>query len=285
MRGLAFGLVAACLAGAAAAASDVRDVDAVPAVRERGREAYAAFLAAPAPRAFAVGERGPTGWRSGEATKSLAIAGALYGCNKLARDVCRIYAVNDEVVYPQYAQFEQKSARMLQALREASFAFADYGDEVQDFRVTSAELRRDTNLQADTPLAVPGVRTIKAVDLARMMGSAVKPLVIDVIEDDGHETLPGARWIRGAGLGPREDDVNADIRERLGFVLEGLSGSNKSALIAFFCGDARCWLSLNAALRARDLGYTNVLWYRGGINAWKAARLESLEAVQFGQVR
>src|SRR5258706_4355692 len=138
---------------------------------------------------------------------------------------------------------------MLQDLREASFAFADYGDEVQDFRVTGSELRRDTNLEAETPLAVSGVRTIKAVELARMMGSAVRPLVIDVIEDDGHETLPGARWIKGAGLGPREDDVNADIRERFGLVLEGVTHANKSALIAFFCADARCSLSLKAALR------------------------------------
>jgi rhodanese-related sulfurtransferase len=30
-------------------------------------------------------------------------------------------------------------------------------------------------------------------------------------------------------------------------------------------------MSYNAALRAIAAGYSNVLWYRGGIEAWKAA--------------
>jgi rhodanese-related sulfurtransferase len=29
-------------------------------------------------------------------------------------------------------------------------------------------------------------------------------------------------------------------------------------------------MSYNAALRAINLGYRNVLWYRGGVEAWKA---------------
>ncbi len=37
-----------------------------------------------------------------------------------------------------------------------------------------------------------------------------------------------------------------------------------------------CWVSYNAALRAINAGYTNVLWYRGGIEAWKAAGLPTL---------
>ena len=32
-------------------------------------------------------------------------------------------------------------------------------------------------------------------------------------------------------------------------------------------------MSYNASLRAINLGYTNVLWYRGGIEAWKQAGL------------
>ena len=32
-------------------------------------------------------------------------------------------------------------------------------------------------------------------------------------------------------------------------------------------------MSYNASLRAIALGYTNVLWYRGGIEAWKQAGL------------
>ena len=41
----------------------------------------------------------------------------------------------------------------------------------------------------------------------------------------------------------------------------------------FFCLSAECWLSHNAALRATALGYANILWYRGGIEAWQQAGL------------
>ena len=48
--------------------------------------------------------------------------------------------------------------------------------------------------------------------------------------------------------------------------------------IVFFCLSAKCWLSHNAALRAIALGYENVHWYRGGIKAWKKARLPTEKA-------
>ena len=40
--------------------------------------------------------------------------------------------------------------------------------------------------------------------------------------------------------------------------------------LVFLCASARCWLSYNAALRAVRLGYADVRWYRGGIEAWGA---------------
>jgi rhodanese-related sulfurtransferase len=33
-------------------------------------------------------------------------------------------------------------------------------------------------------------------------------------------------------------------------------------------------MSYNAALRAVNLGYTQVFWYRGGIEAWQLAGLQ-----------
>ena len=41
-------------------------------------------------------------------------------------------------------------------------------------------------------------------------------------------------------------------------------------------------MSYNAALRAINAGYTNVKWYRGGIEAWKAAGLPTQPAPQQG---
>jgi rhodanese-related sulfurtransferase len=49
----------------------------------------------------------------------------------------------------------------------------------------------------------------------------------------------------------------------------------------FFCSGVRCWLSYNAALRAVRGGYANVYWYRGGIDAWRAAGLPTFTADNF----
>jgi PQQ-dependent catabolism-associated CXXCW motif protein len=269
----AAGLALALAAAALPAAANVLDVDAVPGVRERGRETYTAFLASLPSRAFAIGQKDVYvyGWRGGESGKAAAIAGALYACNKLARNVCRVYAVDNDVVFPRYAQFEQESAKLRAEIRERDFPFGDYGDEVREL--------------PETPTKAEGViRTMRTVELAKIMASAVRPLLIDVAEGEPHETLPNSWWIKGAGLTGR-DDPDADIRERLGLVLEGLTGNDKTARLVFYCAEARCALALHAARRARDLGYTNVSWYRGGVQAWRAARLPVLESIQSAQVR
>lgn len=38
------------------------------------------------------------------------------------------------------------------------------------------------------------------------------------------------------------------------------------------------WMSYNAALRAINRGYSNALWYRGGIESWKLASLPTQPA-------
>ncbi len=46
---------------------------------------------------------------------------------------------------------------------------------------------------------------------------------------------------------------------------------DRSTQLVFFCHDGACPLSYNFANAAVLAGYTNVFWYRGGINAWMAA--------------
>jgi rhodanese-related sulfurtransferase len=48
---------------------------------------------------------------------------------------------------------------------------------------------------------------------------------------------------------------------------------DKDAPVVFFCTGWDCWLSRNAALRAVELGYRSVYWYRGGFASWRAAGL------------
>jgi PQQ-dependent catabolism-associated CXXCW motif protein len=267
-----------------APAADVSDPTAVPALGEKGRATYSDFLAKPPNRAFAVSERGSFGYAWRRDTRSQAVAGALFHCNKAARDICRVYALNDEVIHSRYAAFEERGTALRDALKKETFMFSEYGNEAQDFGIPAPGGLHKGAPHAPTPLSLKDVSTVRTVDLVKLLNSAAPPILIDVLGGDGHATLPGAYWIRGAGIASSGEDVNAEILERFGLVLSGLTRGDKTAPLVFFCLDSHCWLSYNAALRARDLGYTNVHWYRGGTKAWTAARLETLDALQYGQV-
>lgn len=266
------------------AAPQVGDIEALPSLGKGGQQAYEKFLTSEPNRAFAISPTGHWGYTTRRDSRTKAVKNALYNCNKVSRSVCRVYALNDDVVFQRYAAFEQQSIALLEKLKHKTLTRSEYGDELRDYRLAYSEGLKREPYHADTPVHLTGVRTIKTVDLVKLMTSVEPPILIDVLGGDGHRTLPGAYWVIGAGVAGGED-ANADILERLKWLLSGLTKENKATPIVFFCLDSLCWLSYNASLRARDIGYSNVFWYRGGINTWEAARLEMLEAVQYGQIR
>jgi dienelactone hydrolase len=74
----------------------VGDIDSVPFLRERGREAYRAFLAKSTPRAFAVSASGAWSW----AEEGEDPAGrVLKACQANSQQPCKLYAVDDYVVW------------------------------------------------------------------------------------------------------------------------------------------------------------------------------------------
>ena len=74
----------------------LEDVAAVPHMQEAGRSAYAAFLKKPGPRAFAVSSNGSWGWAS-EGDEPVAMA--ISGCQQHTRQPCRLYAIDNDVVW------------------------------------------------------------------------------------------------------------------------------------------------------------------------------------------
>jgi PQQ-dependent catabolism-associated CXXCW motif protein len=146
----------------------------------------------------------------------------------------------------------------------------DPGGEGLDFGVPpTAELQLATP-SGPTPREVPGARTMRTAELRGLLARPVeeRPLLFDVLGGDGHESIPGAIWLADAGRGSGYDD---ELQARLSRTLEYLARGNRKQPMIFFCANVRCWLSYNAALRARRLGYEIVGWYRGGIDAWVAA--------------
>jgi PQQ-dependent catabolism-associated CXXCW motif protein len=144
-----------------------------------------------------------------------------------------------------------------------------YGGEDRDWKIAPTTTLRTADYSAPTPREIPGGRVVRLVELKAMLERAPRPYLIDVLGGAPHRTPSGAFWLPGAGAG----DMTPDEERRFMNALAGFAGGDRNRPIVFLCSDARCWLSYNAALRAIQTGYTNVMWFRGGIAAWLHAGL------------
>ncbi len=145
-------------------------------------------------------------------------------------------------------------------------------DEDHDWGVAATSQLRRPPYSAPTPREIPGGKVITTAQLRdrtqAQTGGAV--MLIDVASGDGHVTLADSLWLAGIGRGTSFlDPAQAYVAEMLG----KLTGGDKRRPLVFFCVNVQCWLSYNAALRAIMLGYSEVYWYRGGVEAWRAAGL------------
>ena len=136
---------------------------------------------------------------------------------------------------------------------------------------------RTGDYDAPVPAGLAGARTVAGPEVATLLdGGAV---VIDVIPahrapatlPEGqawfpppHRGIAGALWLPDTGFG-----TLAPVTERyLVDHLERATGGNRAHPIVFYCR-IDCWMSWNAAKRAVSGGWTNVHWYRDGIEDWE----------------
>lgn len=82
--------------------------------------------------------------------------------------------------------------------------------------------------------------------------------------DKPRATIPHAVWLPNVGYGK----LNAELDSYFRRSLEALTDGNKSKPLLFFC-QANCWMSWNAAKRAREeYGYREVIWFPEGTDGW-----------------
>ena len=132
------------------------------------------------------------------------------------------------------------------------------------------------------PACVPNANTLTTDDLQRLQAEQ-SPVLIDVwailrrvdegfgnmwLPNEPHYSLPNSVWLPNVGYGKLEPDIEAYFQREL----QRLSKGDKSKPLVFFCV-ADCWMSWNAAQRVRDYGYTQVYWYKLGVDGWKEAGL------------
>lgn len=146
-----------------------------------------------------------------------------------------------------------------------------YAMEMADYGVPPQLVLREAALVGTrTPLSVPGGRRITTAELSAMLARGTDVELVDVLGNQHDRTIADAHYVPQAGLGGTlQDQAQASVQA----VLQRLTDRDRARPIIFFCLGESCWESYNAVLRASALGYTNLFWYRGGLNAWSQAGL------------
>jgi PQQ-dependent catabolism-associated CXXCW motif protein len=141
--------------------------------------------------------------------------------------------------------------------------------ERQDYGVPPTSQLHSGEMHSPTPASIPGGQVITTKGLVELLqGGQVPVLTLDVL--GGSEMIRNAQHAVPAA---QAGSFNDQTQQQFGQYLEQATGGNKQYPIVLYCLSPHCWMSYNASLRAIALGYTNVLWYRGGIEAWKQAGL------------
>jgi PQQ-dependent catabolism-associated CXXCW motif protein len=155
-----------------------------------------------------------------------------------------------------------------------------FSDQEELFSIDGYRLLR---YRSPTPLQAEGGRTISTGELQALLAGQQRPALLNVqplrwqqgffLLNEPFLHIPGSRWIPNVGLGELEDGWEHYFRHHLAAV----TGGEKSAAVVIYCR-ADCWMSWNAVKRAASWGYTNLYWYRDGVDGWREADLELIEA-------
>lgn len=211
------------------------------------------------------------GVRWGADDAGMAMLRALYLCNHAKNNpkLCRLVAVNDHELLPFYEQAPAETSTLLGQLRVPS-AELDAAEKEEPGASTPDRLRLPKDITGMSPRSLEGIERWDTRTMVKALQDAQRPVVIDVAA--AGPMIPGALSFIHGGLAFDNASQEAAYAERFRHMLEA-AVPQRDQTVVFYCASSSCWLSVNAAMRARQLGYTQVKWYRGGIQAWMQAGL------------
>lgn len=122
---------------------------------------------------------------------------------------------------------------------------------------------------AVTPDKLDGVKLIGAEQAQQLQAKGVPLVDTRVASEYAEKTIKGAISVPYREKSAK--DVGFD-RAQDGFDL-GKLPADKGAPVVFFCNAGECWKSYKASVLARDAGYKQVHWFRGGMPEWTSKGL------------
>lgn len=208
----------------------------------------------------------------------LAFMHAIYLCNHVKDQptrLCETQTVNDFDIRDFYTSGMERHAEALVKLTPPTDKF--YANEEYGGSLTSATGLRTQKWNDITPQKLDGIKTYSTKELATMLKGDQPPVVINVLTTVS-EVIPSALTIGNGGIALEDLGKDGELAARFEGLLKLLSPDLNKPIV-FYCASRELWLSINAAMRAKKLGYINVGWYRGGYQSWKAANLPMADVV------
>jgi rhodanese-related sulfurtransferase len=120
-----------------------------------------------------------------------------------------------------------------------------------------------------TPDTLDGVKSVTA-EQARELQAKGAPLIDTRVAGEYAE-----KTIKGAVSVPYKEKSAKAVgfdRTQDSFDLAKLP-ADKNAPVVLFCNAGECWKSYKAAVVARDAGYKQIHWFRGGMPEWTGKSL------------
>lgn len=148
---------------------------------------------------------------------------------------------------------------------------------------------RMTDYRSPVPETVTGGRVVDGAEAEKLWAKTAEPgaVFIDVFPQapkppnlpEGtvwrtpkRTSIEGAHWLPNVGYGVLSPPIETYFRDGM----ERLTQGDKSRAVVFFCL-RNCWMSWNAAKRAAEWGYSNVIWFPDGLDAWEEFDLATVK--------
>jgi rhodanese-related sulfurtransferase len=120
-----------------------------------------------------------------------------------------------------------------------------------------------------TPEKLDGVKAVGADQVRDLQAKGVPVIDTRVAAEYAEKTIKGATSVPYREKSAK--DVGFD-RTQDSFDLSKLP-ADKNAPVVLFCNAGECWKSYKASIVARDAGYKQIHWFRGGMPEWAAKGL------------
>ncbi len=226
--------------------------------------------------AIGMGKQG-YGVRWGDDNPGRSMLKALYNCNhaKSNPKLCRLVAVNDHELLPIYDEVQAEATALLETLKSPAPELSRAEHEEPGTN-TPSRLRTGNQVTGMTPKILNDIERWDTATLVHALMQTERPVLIDTAASG--PVIPGALSFINSGLAFEESQLESAYIDRFRQMLQA-AAPDLNKPIVFYCASSECWLSVNAAMRARQLGYTQVIWYRGGMNAWNQAGLPTVGRV------